>query len=325
MDPPPTELLTEQEAAVYDRQIRVWGVDAQRKLSRARVLVVNVTGVIAETCKNIVLAGIGSLTLIDDSPMTLEASAANFLIHFDEFEGQGITIAEACAASLRDYNPMVRVSAEPGRIYDKPEEFFKDFDAVILGRSSISLRRHVNEVCRKQPHRIAFYAVDCRGTMGSLFVDLITQSFTSKKAGDDKAVQRELIFPSLKEALTVRWDSFPKRTVKLLFAIRCIEDFEQAEGRLPGHVTSQDLPALLAFWHKMCDSQKVAVNLVPEKIFQRLLSAGGTELPPVCAIMGGIVGQELIKAMSCKGEPLKNYFFFDAEDGKGVIECVAPV
>lgn len=34
-----------------------------------------------------------------------------------------------------------------------------------------------------------------------------------------------------------------------------IEDFEQAEGRLPGHVTSQDLPALLAFWHKMCDSQ----------------------------------------------------------------------
>lgn len=31
MDPPPTELLTEQEAAVYDRQIRVWGVDAQRK------------------------------------------------------------------------------------------------------------------------------------------------------------------------------------------------------------------------------------------------------------------------------------------------------
>ena len=68
-----------------------------------------------QTCKNIVLAGIGSLTLIDDSPMTLEASAANFLIHFDEFEGQGITIAEACAASLRDYNPMVRVSAEPGR------------------------------------------------------------------------------------------------------------------------------------------------------------------------------------------------------------------
>lgn len=26
-----SEVLTEQEAAVYDRQIRVWGVDAQRR------------------------------------------------------------------------------------------------------------------------------------------------------------------------------------------------------------------------------------------------------------------------------------------------------
>jgi len=34
--------------------------------------------------------------------------------------------------------------------------------------------------------------------------------------------------------------------------------------------------------------------------------------------------QELIKAMSSKGEPLKNYFFFDAADGKGIIEKVAP-
>lgn len=31
------------------------------------------------------------------------------------------------------------------------------------------------------------------------------------------------LFPIVifQEALTVRWDSFPKRTVKLLFAIRC--------------------------------------------------------------------------------------------------------
>ena len=31
--------LTAQEAAVYDRQIRVWGVETQRALRAARVLV----------------------------------------------------------------------------------------------------------------------------------------------------------------------------------------------------------------------------------------------------------------------------------------------
>jgi tRNA A37 threonylcarbamoyladenosine dehydratase len=109
-----SELLTEQEAAIYDRQIRIWGADAQRKLSKARILVVGITGVVAETCKNIVLAGIGSLVLMDDSPMTFEASAANFLVPFDELEGQGNSIATVCASSLRDFNPMVQVSVEEG-------------------------------------------------------------------------------------------------------------------------------------------------------------------------------------------------------------------
>lgn len=33
--------------------------------------------------------------------------------------------------------------------------------------------------------------------------------------------------------------------------------------------------------------------------------------------------QEVIKAISGKGEPLKNFFYFDAEDGKGVIEDIS--
>jgi hypothetical protein len=41
-------------------------------------------------------------------------------------------------------------------------------------------QKHVNELCRKQAHRIAFYTVDVRGSCGSLFVDLRTHSFTSK-------------------------------------------------------------------------------------------------------------------------------------------------
>jgi len=182
----------------------------------------------------------------------------------------------------------------------------------------------VNELCRKHSERIAFYAVDVRGTCGSLFVDLKTHSYTSKRAKDDKDAQHELSYPSLEEALSVPWSSLPKRTSKLFFALRCLEDFENIENRQPAHVSAQDLPAVLAFWRKACEAQKMPETLVPETIFQRLLSAGNTELPPVCAILGGIVGQELIKAMSCKGEPLKNYFFFDAADGKGIIEKVAP-
>jgi molybdopterin/thiamine biosynthesis adenylyltransferase len=43
-------------------------------------LVVGATGVAAELCKNIVLAGIHSLTLMDDQPVTIADLSAQFLI-----------------------------------------------------------------------------------------------------------------------------------------------------------------------------------------------------------------------------------------------------
>ncbi|KAH9315127.1 hypothetical protein KI387_023754, partial [Taxus chinensis] len=110
-----SEVLTDQETAVYDRQIRVWGVDAQRRLSKSRVLVIGVTGVVAELCKNIVLAGIGSLTLMDDSPITSEALSAGFLILAEDSKCKEKSIAEVCQHSLRDFNPMVHVCVEKGQ------------------------------------------------------------------------------------------------------------------------------------------------------------------------------------------------------------------
>lgn len=65
-------------------------------------------------CKNIVLAGVGSLTLMDDRVVTEEAWSANFLIPPDENVYGGKTIAEVCCDSLKDFNPMVRVSVEKG-------------------------------------------------------------------------------------------------------------------------------------------------------------------------------------------------------------------
>lgn len=64
-------------------------------------------------CKNIVLAGVGSLTLVDDRMVTEEALAANFLIPAD-VEYNGKSLAEVCCDALKDFNPMVRVSVQKG-------------------------------------------------------------------------------------------------------------------------------------------------------------------------------------------------------------------
>jgi len=315
------EVLTDQETAVYDRQIRVWGVDAQRRLSKSRVLVIGMTGVVAELCKNIVLAGIGNLTLMDDSPVTAEASSANFLILTEESNHKGKSIAEVCRESLRDFNPMVHVSVEKGSVKDISANFMDNFDAVVLGRASVIVKKQVNEMCRKRPQRIAFYLVDCRGSCGEIFVDLQNHTYTQKKQED--AIASQICFPSLEESMSVRWSSLPRKTTKLYFALRIIEEFEQAEGRQPGHVSSADLESVLILQKKLCEEQGLSESRIPDILLERILDAGTRELPPVCAIIGGILGQEVIKAMSCKGDPIKNFFFFDVMDGKGIIEDIS--
>lgn len=315
------EVLTDQETAVYDRQIRVWGVDAQRRLSKSRVLVIGMTGVVAELCKNIVLAGIGNLTLMDDSPVTAEASSANFLILAEESNHKGKSIAEVCRESLRDFNPMVHVSVEKGSVKDLSANFLDNFDAVVLGRASVIVKKQVNEMCRKRPQIIAFYSVDCRGSCGEIFVDLQSHTYTQKNQED--AVASQICFPSLEESMSVRWSSLPRKTTKLYFALRIIEEFEQAEGRQPGHVSSADLESVLSLQKKLCEEQGLSESRIPDILLERILDAGTRELPPVCAILGGILGQEVIKAMSCKGDPIKNFFFFDVMDGKGIIEDIS--
>ncbi|KAJ4880366.1 SUMO-activating enzyme subunit 1A [Raphanus sativus] len=155
------EELTEQETALYDRQIRVWGANAQRRLTKSHILVSGIKGTVAEFCKNIVLAGVGSVTLMDDRLVNEEPLNANFLIPPDENAYRGRTVAEICCDSLRGFNPMVLVSV-----------------VKVIGYGSHATKMSVNEQCRKLSKRVAFYTVDCRDSCGEIFVDLQDYKYT---------------------------------------------------------------------------------------------------------------------------------------------------
>ena len=48
---------------------------------------------------------------------------------------------------------------------------------------------------------------------------------------------------------------------------------------------------------------------------EHLASTASAEVSPVCAVMGGVHGNEVIKAISGKGEPANNILMFDGTDG----------
>lgn len=75
-----TTNITEEEAEVYDRQIRLWGLESQNKLKNSNVLLLGMNALTAEIAKNIVLAGIASLVIVDDKLVTQKDFETNFLI-----------------------------------------------------------------------------------------------------------------------------------------------------------------------------------------------------------------------------------------------------
>ncbi|CAA6667871.1 unnamed protein product [Spirodela intermedia] len=284
------EELTAQETAVYDRQIRVWGVDAQKRLSKSHVLVSRITGAAVEFCKNVVLAGVGSVTLMDDRTVTEDAIQANFLIPPDENKWK---------APLRNSAVIQRVQPN-GDLADFEEEFFDKFDVIVVSSCSLANKKKINNRCRRRPKRTAFYTIDCRGSCGEIFTDLQDYTYGQK-------------YPSFEEAISLSWRSLPKKVAKLFFALRVIENFEQSAGRKHGEISMSDLPDVLTLQKQLCEAQCSGT----------FACSRCSKHPPVCAILGGILGQEVIKGISGKGDPVKNFFFFDTTDGKGIIEDIS--
>lgn len=76
--------LSSDEMALYDRQIRLWGAQAQQNIRSAHVLLVSLRALGTEIAKNLTLAGINSLTIVDDEPVTEEDLGAQFFLREDD-------------------------------------------------------------------------------------------------------------------------------------------------------------------------------------------------------------------------------------------------
>eukprot|EP00271_Cylindrocystis_brebissonii_P012878 TRINITY_DN32387_c0_g1_i1.p1 TRINITY_DN32387_c0_g1~~TRINITY_DN32387_c0_g1_i1.p1 ORF type:complete len:336 (-),score=54.94 TRINITY_DN32387_c0_g1_i1:709-1716(-) len=311
-----TPAISEQEAAVYDRQIRIWGTAAQTRMGQASLLVVGITGAVAETCKNVVLAGIGSVTLMDDSPVSPAKAEANFLISLSEAGGVddgGRTMAECCAPCLQELNPLVKVAVERGSLDKLSGDFLQRFDAVLLGgRPSLQQTKWLNGECRKRKRRedeatIGFFTVDCRGGLGRIFVDCGDRHTYAVKGKDGVLVEEHM---SLEDALRIPWKSYPRGAPAELFAFQAVEEWEARKSQSGGD--NDGMASLLAFRNEITKKQGLPSDKIPDVLLQRIFEAGTEELPPAAAILGGLLGQEVLRFVSGVGRPVGNFLTLDS-------------
>lgn len=164
--------LTEHEAELYDRQIRLWGLESQKRIRTSRILICGLNGLGAEVAKNIILSGVKAVTLLDHKNVSeLEFCSQFFASH----ESIGVNRAEASRTRAQALNPMVEITIDKEDVNEKPDDFFWRFDVVVLIEVPTPTLVRVNNACRMQG--VKFFAGDVWGMHGYSFADLQEHEF----------------------------------------------------------------------------------------------------------------------------------------------------
>ncbi|XP_026634742.1 ubiquitin-like modifier-activating enzyme 7 [Microtus ochrogaster] len=151
------------DGELYSRQLYVLGLPAMRRIREANVLLSGLQGLGAEVAKNLVLMGIGSLTLHDPQSTCWADLAAQFFL---SEESLGRSRAEASQAQLSQLNEAVQISVHTG---DITNDLLQAFQVVVLTNSKLEEQLKVGTFCHE--NKICFLVAETRGLVGRLFCD----------------------------------------------------------------------------------------------------------------------------------------------------------
>ncbi|KAL0491076.1 ubiquitin-like 1-activating enzyme E1 [Acrasis kona] len=308
--------LSAETAKIYDRQIRLWGVDAQNRMLKTRVLVYGIRGLSAEVCKNIVLAGVGHVCIMDKDVVTYQDLGAQFFI---EEKDVGKNRAEASLQRIQELNPYVKVTCEAGDIATKDATFFDNFDIVFLTNCSLNEQIRVNDITRQKGS--LFFAADTFGLYAIMFEDLLKLDIKIKKKDSTFVQEKSIQFKSLREVQKVDIKKV-RRLSELWLAMQLLYEYHRHVGRLP-NVDEED--QVISFKNDVfLKGHGLSGMTVRDDVVKSLCRNANAELNPVCAIVGGVAAQEIIKAISRDSDPLDNYFVYDGvESFSGFVERIS--
>lgn len=325
---------------IYDRQIRLWGADAQSKISSARILYIHITGVSAEILKNLVLAGV-SASIYDPRqyPDSIKDTPTCFFPQPYDDTVTNISVAKAIEPYIMELNPLLRDSLEicsnDKDIEDiLSEEYIQKFDVIIASQLDMKQCMRISQISSK--YKNYFCLVDTFGYNGCCIID-----FGSK----DREYRREIGKDKLSDVMTIgekyvslediwnrniknalgRWDKVVPP--KIWFEYRLILQYVYHTGCWPTYDedSNEECKLFLQNCKSFLSSQHFDYNLLDKYYgpteqdindgLSTLGSIATAQLSPVCSALGGIVGNEVIKILSGKGEPANNVLLLDGLEG----------
>lgn len=151
------------DESLYSRQLYVLGHEAMRRMANSSVLISGIGGLGVEIAKNVILAGVKSVTLHDQKECTLGDLSSQFYLTEQTL---GKNRAEASCDHLSELNQYVPTTAYTG---DLDEECLQKFRVVVITDINEAEQKRIAAITRK--YNIALIIAVTRGLFGQIFCD----------------------------------------------------------------------------------------------------------------------------------------------------------
>ncbi|XVE58986.1 hypothetical protein DITRI_Ditri05aG0007800 [Diplodiscus trichospermus] len=156
---------TEIDEDLHSRQLAVYGRETMRRLFASNVLISGMRGLGAEIAKNLILAGVKSVTLHDEGVVELWDLSSNFV--FSESD-VGKNRALASVQKFQELNNAVIISTLTTKL---TKEQLSDFQAVVFTDIGFEKAIEFDDYCHNHQPPISFIKAEVRGLFGSIFCD----------------------------------------------------------------------------------------------------------------------------------------------------------
>lgn len=154
--PPVPVALSDEERERYARHLVLpeVGIEGQKRLKAARVLVVGVGGLGSPVALYLAAAGVGRLGLVDADPVDRSNLQRQILYTTSDIGGSKV---HAAATRLRSANPNVKIVPHEKKLTSaNAMEIIRDYDLVVDCSDNFPTRYLVNDACVLSGRRVVF-------------------------------------------------------------------------------------------------------------------------------------------------------------------------
>lgn len=296
-----TTTLTKEQVALYDRQIRLWGIGAQQKISAARVLVLYNPHdprpfVFHEICKNLVLNGVASIDLIPHFILPLdktESVPTCLLPNKLDKENDCYLIA-----ALADLNPRCKVTVLESRCFEP------NYEAIVLVGSGSPYELIVDYDQKARTYGIPFFWTSltfdtpdvCSGFHFNDFGPSYTYTEVSQGSNNGESQTKQFQVEMFDLGKFTANISVQKINCDKIIEDKSLSERKKAEAKL-------SISAIAVLENSIRYNPQDCPTASP---------IGLARMAPTAAVIAGISTQEIIKGITGRDAPITQCVVFNS-------------